>query len=165
MYIQLCVCVCTSLFALVVNFPRGTWDWRSLVRMSSCLAEPTGTDEVTGDMFSLCLIDLNAQNMMMKCRSWPQHFHPLITLWWVYLWDWCGLIRHRRQKTGGPGCQPGPASSSFCDIIPSYWPLTQFCQRGSWRVTWTYWHSSVKTAEPTETLTLADGIQTCGIMN
>lgn len=161
-HVHTAVCVCMSLFALLVNFPWGTWGWWSLVRMSSWLEEPTGTDELTGDMFSLCLIDLNGWNMMMKRRSPPQHFHPLITLWWVYL---CGLIPSQAEKDGGPGRQPRPVSYSFCDTIPSYWPLTQFCQRGSWRVTWTDWHSSAKTVEPTETLTLADGIQTCGIMN
>lgn len=29
---------------------------------------------------SLCLIDLNAMNIVMNCSGSPQHFHPLITL-------------------------------------------------------------------------------------
>lgn len=47
---------------------------------------------------------------MMKCCSLPQHFHPLITLWWVYLWDRCGLIPSQETKGWRPGT---PARASI----------------------------------------------------
>lgn len=77
---HVCVCFCVLLVVNSVGCPEGGVSSRSLVRMSSCLTQPTGMDKLTGDSLTLCLIDLNAMNIMMNCSGSPQHLHPLITL-------------------------------------------------------------------------------------
>lgn len=78
--LYVCVCLCALLVVNSVGCPEGGVGSGSLVRMSSCLSQPTGTDKLTGDSLTLCLIDLNAVDIMMNCGGTPQHFHPLITI-------------------------------------------------------------------------------------
>lgn len=166
MLVHTAACVRTSLFTLVVKFPQGLRGWQSLVRMSS-LSHGAHRDRQTHRRH------VHSLPHWFKCLEYDDEVAQFATAFPSSNYPFGEFIcrigvvwyRHRRQKAGGPGHQPGPVPSPFCDIIPSYWPLTQFCQRGSWRVAWTYWHSSAKTAEPTQTLTTADGIQTCGITN
>lgn len=75
-----CMGVCVWLLLVVnsVDCPEGGVSSRSLVRMSSGLPQPTGTQQLMGDSVTQCLADLNATNVMMNCSGSPQHFHPLI---------------------------------------------------------------------------------------
>lgn len=74
------VCVFVPLCPAGVGGPEGGVGSRSLVRMSSCLTQPTGTDKLTGDLLTLGLIDVNAVDIMISCSGSPRHFHTLVTI-------------------------------------------------------------------------------------
>lgn len=163
-YILLCwhsaICVCVS-FRPAGGKQCGLSWGRSRLKVPGedvILCDAAHRDRQTHRRLTLCLIDLNIVDIMM-CSGLPQLFHSTITIRWIYLQE-CKVGRmYSRQKPRGAKWQLEAAYFSLWHnsfVLASDPVQSKGLRSFSTRV---YWHSSVKTQEPTETPTRVDVAQ------
>lgn len=117
---------------LVVNSvgcPEGGVGSRSLARMSSCVTQPTGTDKLTRDCLTLCLIDL------IQWILWSVAVYCSFCIVQLPFSDY--ICKSARLDGCAQDKSPEEQNGSqrqrtfLCGTIPSSWLLTQFSQRAS----------------------------------